>query len=440
MIDKDYLKKLEEKTLNDPVKQVLQRVLVKSKAQDIASVLEQSQHTQFNFSIDIKTPKITQQNQSGRCWIFSGLNFLRVHTMNKLNVEEIEFSQNYLAFFDKLEKINFFLESAKDFINVDIDDRTMQYLLASGIQDGGQWTMFANLVKKYGIAPKSVYPDTTSASNTYHMNQIINRKLSKYVYEIRSFKKNVDEQVEKLKEKTLEELYGLLATNYGVPPKKFDFEYIDKDKKYHLVKDLTPHEFYKLAVDLDLDQYQSIINSPTTDKPYLKTYTVKYLGNVVEGDKINHLNLPIERMKELMIKQLKDNEVVWFGCDVGFYGDRDKGVWDDKSFDYEKVFGVDLSLSKAETLDYRVSAMNHAMVVVGVNLVGEEEKPNKWKIENSWGAKSGNNGFYLCTDTWFDRFVYQALINKKYLNEEEKKALEEKPIELKPWDPMGTLA
>lgn len=440
MLDKDYLKKLEEKTLNDPVKQVLQRVLVKSKAQDIASVLEQSQHTQFNFSIDIKTPKITQQNQSGRCWIFSGLNFLRVHTMNKLGVEEIEFSQNYLAFYDKLEKINFFLESAKDFINVDIDDRTMQYLLMWGIQDGGQWTMFANLVKKYGIVPKSVYPDTTSASNTYHMNEIINRKLSKFVYEIRTFKKNVDEQVQRLKDQTLEELYGLLATCYGMPPKKFDFEYIDKDKKYHLVQDLDPHHFYELAVGLNLDDYQSIINSPTNDKPYLKTYTVKYLGNVVEGDKINHLNLPIERMKELMIKQLKDNEVVWFGCDVGFYGDREKGVWDDRSFDYEKVFGVDLSLTKDQMLDYRVSAMNHAMVITGVNLVGEKEKPNKWKIENSWGTKSGNNGFYLCTDTWFDRFVYQALVNKKYLNEEEKKALEEKQIELKPWDPMGTLA
>lgn len=439
ILEEKKLQEFEKKVLKDPVKQALRRVLVNSKLTDVASVLEQQEHTQFKFSIDIETLPITNQKQSGRCWIFSGLNFLRQFVAKKIKVESFEFSQNYVAFYDKLEKINFFLQSMDDFLTCDVDDRTMQFLLSGGIQDGGQWQMFVNLVKKYGLVPKEAMQETNSSSSTFFMNSFIDLKLRKYAADARQLvKDNKKDQVENLKNQVLTELYGFLVTNFGMPPKKFSFEYVDKKKKYHLVQNLNPHKFFEKYVGINLDDYVSLINSPTKDKPFNKVYTVAYLGNVWEGEPIKHLNLEMSRFKELVINQLKDKELVWFGSDVSTDGDRKSGVWDDKSFAYGEMFGLDLEMSKEDKLDYRVSAMNHAMVISGVNLV--DEKPNKWKIENSWGTDAGNKGFYLCSDTWFDKYVYQAVVNKKYLSEQELKDLDQDLVVLKPWDPMGTLA
>lgn len=438
-LDELKLKQLNKKVAKDPVKTALRRVLVRSKLSEVAEVLEQKENTQFKFSIDIKTLPITNQKASGRCWIFSGLNFLRQFVAKKLDVEEFEFSQNYVAFYDKLEKINYFLDSMDDFLTCDSDDRTLQFLLQGGIQDGGQWQMFVNLIKKYGLVPKASMQETFSSSNTGKMNQFINIKLRKYAADARALVARSElNKVQELKEKVLDELYSFLTSNFGLPPQSVNFEYVDKKKKYHHVSNITPLEFFDKYVGINLDDYVSIINSPTNDKPFNKTYTVAYLGNVVEGDIVKHFNVEMPRLKELIISQLKDNEIVWFGCDVSTDGNREEGVWDDRSFAYSEIFGLNLEMTKAQTLDYRVSAMNHAMVICGVNLL--KNKPNKWKIENSWGEKAGNKGFYLASDTWFDKYTYQAVVNKKYLTEEERKAVQTEPVVLKPWDPMGTLA
>ena len=183
----------------------------------------------------------------------------------------------------------------------------------------------------------------------------------------------------------------------------------------------------------------SVINAPTSDKPYGKCYTVKYLGNLVEGT-IRYLNVPMDTLKDLVIRQMKDGEMVWFGSDCGKYGDRTSGIWDQDSFDFEGILGgLTFGLTKEERLDYRDSAMNHAMVITGVNL-DENGKPNRWKIENSWGEDRGQKGYYVASDKWFDEFTYQVVIHKKYLSEEQLQALEAEPIVLEPWDPMGSLA
>ncbi len=439
MLEKEYLKKLEQSIKTDSSKTVLRRALTKGNLQDVAYILEEEQNTQFNFSVNIETLPVANQMRSGRCWIFSGLNFLREITAKKLKLTEFEFSQNYIAFYDKLEKINFFFESVLDFLDAEVDDRTLQFLLNQGIQDGGQWAMLQNLIEKYGLVPKSAMPETTSSSNTGLMNEIINVRLRKYAADVRrAHQESRDSDIEKIREVATQELYNFLVTNFGMPPQKFNFEYTDKNKKYHIAHNLTPQKFYDKYVGLNLNQYVSVINSPTKDKSFLKTYTISYLGNVVEGNKVVHLNLPIDRLKEVTIAQLKDTEPVWFGSDVSLFGDRTHGVWDDRMFDFEQIFDINVTLDKETQLDYRASAMNHAMLLTGVNLV--DGKPNKWKIENSWGDKVGSKGYYLCTDTWFDRYTYQVLINKKYLNEAELKALESEPTVLKPWDPMGTLA
>ena len=230
----------------------------------------------------------------------------------------------------------------------------------------------------------------------------------------------------------------LLVDAYGVPPKEFDFEYTDKDGKFHLETGFNPMSFKDKYIGNQLDNYVSIINAPTKDKPFNKTYTIKYLGNVVGGKIVTHLNVEMKRLKELVIKQLKDDKIVWFGSDVGFYGDREKGIWDDRLFDYMSAFDMDYKMDKGESLDFRASAMNHAMCITGVSF--KNKKPYKWKIENSWGSQSGINGFYIMSASWFDQFIYQAVVDKKYLNDSELKAYSTKIIELKPWDPMGSLA
>jgi bleomycin hydrolase len=428
-----------EKYQKKPVQNALRRVLMQNELSTLFEKQEQKPATQFRFSNEIKTLPVTNQKASGRCWLFAGLNVLRTHIAKKYNLQNFELSQNYTAFYDKFEKINYFIESIDDFLDSDQDDRTLQHILKTGIQDGGQWDMFVSLVEKYGVVPKEAMVETASSGQTRFMNQIINVKLRRYT----AFARKIDAanratELPLLKQRTLEELYTFLVTNFGMPPKQFDFEYINKEDQYHIIKNLTPQVFYGQYMDIDLKDYVSIIHAPTKDKPFLKTFTVQYLGNVVGGREIKYLNVEMKDMKALMLKQLLNQEVVWFGADVARFGNRKEGYWDDQSFDIEAMLEMGLDMSKADQLDYSQSAMNHAMVITAVNLDGEV--PNRWKIENSWSESNGNKGYYLATDSWFDQYLYQAVIHVKYLSESQKNAWRQDPIVLKPWDPMGSLA
>lgn len=431
------LDELESKYEKKPVQRALRRVLMNNELSSLFIKQEQKPNVVFKFSHEIKTMPATNQKGTGRCWIFAGLNVIREKLAKVYDLKNFELSQNYTAFYDKLEKINYFIESIDDFLDADNDDRTLKHIINTGIQDGGQWDMFVSLILKYGVVPKEAMVETNSSESTFYMNRIINLKLRKYVADAkRLYKADKQNEIKALKEQLIEEMYTFLATNFGIPPKKFDFEYVSNDK-YFIEKDLTPLEFYKKA-GINLEDYISVINSPTKDKPYYKTYTVAYLGNVVQGSEIKYLNLNMEELKALTLKQMLDNEVVWFGSDVGRYGDRKLGIWDDGSYDDEMMLEMNLQVSKEDMLDFGISQMNHAMVLTAVNI--KDGKPNRWKIENSWGDQNGEKGYYLASDTWFDKYVYQAIIDKKYLSKEQLKAWEEKPIILKPWDPMGSLA
>ena len=413
---------------------IARRALNKTKISDLSIKSEQTEYTRNAFSIDLKTLPVTNQKRSGRCWIFAGCNVIREKIAQKYNLKDFELSQNYIAFYDKLEKCNYLLEKIISLKDREKDDRTLDYLLSTGIQDGGQWDLFVNVVNKYGLVPKSAFPETFQSSNTAEIDKLLNKYIRKFAYDIRNTK--VDIQAEK--DEYIKNIYKILCSSFGVPPKEFSFEYVDKDKNYHIIKDLTPLKFYKEIVPINLNDYVSIINSPTDDKPFNKVYTVDFLGNVLEGNEIIYLNLEIERLKELAISQLKEGETVWFGSDCGKEADRENGIWDDKTFDIDTLFQINSEMSKGAMLDTRESAMNHAMVITGVNL--DENKPTKWKIENSWGDDVANKGYYTATDTWFSKFVYQIVVNKKYLTEKEQEILKEEKIRLKPWDPMGTLA
>ena len=421
----------------DPANAIRQKAVVKNGLQAAAENQQEIIDNPMLFSIEIETGKITNQKSSGRCWLFAALNTMRFEIMQKLNLETFELSQNYQMFWDKFEKANYFLDSIVKTANEDLDSRLVKHLLASPVQDGGQWDMYCAIADKYGCVPKYVMPETFHSSNTGLMCKFLTLKLREDALQLRAAVKE-GKDTEAMKKDMLAEIYRMLVICLGEPPKTFTFEYRDKDKDFHRDADITPQEFFKKYVGLDLNDYISIINAPTADKPYGKTFTVDYLGNVVGGREVKYLNLPSEELKKLAIAQLQDGKPVWFGCDVGQMLMRDTGIMGMHTFGYEDVLDVKFGLDKAERLDYSESVMTHAMVFLGVNLVNG--KPNRWKVENSWGDKSGQEGYYIMTDEWFDEYNYQIVVNRKYLTDEQKAAFEQAPIVLKPWDPMGSLA
>lgn len=438
ILSEKRLNELQDAYLRDEKNALVRHALSRHSLANVIYDNKSQINSAFHFSIDIKTMPVCNQKVSGRCWIFAGLNFLRERVAKKLHLAKFELSQNYISFYDKLEKCNFLLESLLEVGNRPHDDRLIHHLLTFGIGDGGQWDMFVSLVKKYGVVPQDVFPETYQSNNTRETDFLLNAAIRNFASQVHGLLVNGKvEEARSLKERTLTHLYNLLVNAFGLPPHKFTFEY-ENDKGYHSDKDLTPLTFLKKYVGDDLENYQSLINSPTQDKPFYHNYTVDYLGGTVGGRPISHLNLPMERIKELIVKQLKDGEPVWFGSDVSFFRDRNGHAWDTDSFAYEKTFGFPSYFQKERMLDYWHSAMNHAMLITGVNL--DEGIANRWKIENSWGNDNGEQGYYTMSANFFDTFVYQAVVNKKYLNDEEKKALNSETIHLNPWDPMGTLA
>ena len=437
-ISENDTRKYHEAYAGDPLCRAMTNALYKTAVNDAAFRPDARITAQFAFEIDIPTMKAANQKASGRCWLFAALNCLREMVGKKCGIEQLELSQNYIAFWDKYEKANYFLESVIALADRPSDDRLLSYIEETGIADGGQWDMFVNLIDKYGVIPKAAMEETYQSSNTRWMNRLINTKLRQAAARIRTA--DTEEARYAVRDASLGEIYRLLAMCFGEPPKTFDFEYRDKDKEYHIDRGLTAKQFYETYVGIDMKkEYVSLTNSPTEDKPYYRMFTIDFLGNVAEGRPVQYLNIPMEELKELIIRQLRDGEIVWFGSDVGHSGERELGIWSTECFDYEGTFGMSFDMTKAERLNNRESAMSHAMCVTGVSFDGEG-KPVKWKIQNSWGDEHGEKGYYIMSDGWFDRFVYQAVVHRKYLDAHQAAGLSTEPLHFYPWDPMGTLA
>lgn len=391
-------------------------------------------------SVEATEPgEITNQKQSGRCWMFAALNAMRTEAMRKLNLENLEFSQAYPLFFDKLERSNYFLESIIQTLDEPLSGRLVQHLLSQPLGDGGQWDMFAALIRKYGVVPKNDMPESFHSSSTAAMNKFLTLKLRQYAKELRDAGTKDESALRAKKDRMIGEIFHMLCVCLGKPPATVTLEVRDKDKNFLRIGPLSPVEFFERAVGWDLSEYVSLINAPTADKPYYRTYTVDFLGNVVQGQEIRYLNVPVEELKAAVVAQLKDNLPVWFGCDVGQWLERDKGAMYLTGLDFPGVLGTDFPMTKAERLDYGESRMTHAMVFYGVN-IDDAEKPDRFKVANSWGDDKGQKGWYMMDDAWFDEYLYQALIHKKYLTKKQLAALETAPIHLDPWDPMGALA
>lgn len=393
------------------------------------------------FSIDLDVGNVSNQKQSGRCWMFAALNTMRHDIKTNFKVsKDFELSQNFTYFWDKLEKANYFYQNVLETADKPTSDRTVSWLMTTPQQDGGQWDMIVAIIEKYGVVPQSVMPETYNSSKSSEINATLNLKLRKDAVDLRELVAagTSDAEIETIKEVKLTEIYRLLAYSFGEPPATFDFEYRDSDNEYHIDKNLTPKSFYDKFIGWDLDEYVSIINGPTDDKPYNNMYTVSRLGNVVGGRPVRHLNVTMADFRDVAIKQLQSGESVWFGCDVGQSSERQKGIMDTELYHKDELFNIDLALSKAERLDYGESLMTHAMVLTGVDLV--DNQATKWKVENSWGEKVGKKGFFVMSDDWMEEYCYQVVVNKRFLPEKLQAVLKEEPKVLAPWDPMGALA
>ena len=393
------------------------------------------------FSLDLTKDKVTNQKASGRCWMFAALNTFRHKMISSFQLEDFELSQAHTFFWDKYEKSNWFLEQVIATADQELTSRKVAFLLQTPQQDGGQWDMVVSLFEKYGVVPKSVYPESISSSNSRELNTYLNKLLRQDAQILRDLiHSGADsEEVASKKQALLQEIFNFLAMSLGLPPREFDFSYRDKDNQFHSESGLTPQSFYKKYVDLQLDDYVSIINAPTTDKPYGKSYTVDMLGNVVGSRPVRYLNVPMDRLKELAIAQMKAGETVWFGSDVGQVSNRKAGILATDVYDFEASMDIHLTQDKAGRLDYAESLMTHAMVLTGVDL-DEAGQSRKWKVENSWGDKVGTDGYFVASDAWMDEYTYQIVVRKEFLTPDELAAYEAEPIVLAPWDPMGALA
>ena len=380
-----------------------------------------------HFSDRVKTKGITDQQSSGRCWLFTGLNVLRAKMIDKYDLPGMEFSQNYLFFYDQLEKANLFLQGIIDTKDLPFEDRKVDWLFSNPLSDGGQFTGVSNLIVKYGLVPSDAMPETYQSNNTSNMATLIKLKLREYGLDLREAAAEgaSAKKLQKMKVEQLSEVYRMLALCLGEPVKEFKWE----GKTY------TPKSFYNEFIGEDLENnYVMVMNDPCRE--YGKVYEIDYDRHVYDGHNWLYVNLPVERIKEMAIASVKDNPAMYFSCDVAKFLDRKKGVLDIANFDYESLMGVTFGMDKKERVQTHASVSSHAMTLIAVDVCEETGKPVKWMVENSWGPASGYQGCLIMTDEWFNEYMFRLVVEKKYVPEDILKMMEQEPVLLPAWDPM----
>ncbi|XP_052738811.1 bleomycin hydrolase [Bicyclus anynana] len=445
----DRLNKLKEEYYSDTKNELAQNACTRFDPFEVAISKKRTDtclHV-YNIKIESEGKPVTNQEHSGRCWLFAALNVMRLPFMKKYGIEEFEFSQTYLFFWDKIERSHYWLNNivttAKQ--GEKLEGRLVNFLLHDPINDGGQWDMIVNLVNKYGLVPKKFFPDAFSSRNSNHMNMIIKTKLREYAKELRDKVSSgaSDEDIQSTIDKQIAVIYNIVATCLGIPPEKFTFEYYNKEKEYKTFGPLTPQEFYEKHVRplFNVDDKVCLVNDPRELNPFGKLYTLQCLGNVVGGRRTAYNNQPIGVLIDVVLKSIRSGEAVWFGCEVSKRFERKNGLEDLDAHDYRLVFNTDVQvgLPKADRLLYGDSCMTHAMVFTAA-ATDADGKATKFRVENSYSDKEYDKGYLLLTEPWFREFVFEVVVDKKHVPQAVLDVFAQEPTVLPAWDPMGTLA
>lgn len=432
-ITAEMMQQIRSSQTNTQAERAARNALAINPISELATNAENLAMIDTHFSHRVATKGITDQHQSGRCWLFTGLNVLRAKMISDLDLGELTFSHNYLFFYDQLEKCNLFLQAVIDTKHLPMEDRQVEWLFKNPLNDGGQFTGVSNLVMKYGVVPSEIMPENYQSNNTSQISNLLKLKLREYGLKLRAQKDRRAPVA--LKTEMLTELYSMLARAYGVPPTEFEWTLRNKAGEVISTKTYTPQSFYKEYFgDIDLEKnFVMVMNDPSRE--YYKVYEIEYDRHVYDGDNWVYLNLPIDEVKALAIASIKDNTAMYFSCDVGKFLLSKKGTLDINNFDYESLMGVEFPMNKEERVRTFASGSSHAMTLIAVDL-DENGAPKKWMVENSWGPSSGWKGNLIMTDEWFEEYMFRVVVDKKYIPAETLKLLEQKPIMLPSWDPM----
>lgn len=429
-ITQDMLNQIKSSYKHTPADKAIYNAMAETSIAVLAKNHENLANFDTNFTNKVVSHGITDQQQSGRCWLFTGLNVLRAQMMAKYGLDEMEFSQNYCFFYDQLEKANLFLQGIIDTREKPMDDKMVEWLFRNPISDGGQFTGISDVIGKYGVVPSSVMPETYSSENTSQIARLVGLKLREFGLQLRDeAAKGVKvSALEAKKTEMLSTVYRMLALAFGEPVERFTWTMNGETKEY------TPQSFYQEYLGNDLtNNYVMLMNDPSRE--YYKCYEIDFDRHVYDGKNWTYVNLPVEDIKAMAIESIKDSTMMYFSCDVAKFLDSKRGILDLKNFDYESLMGTTFGMNKKQRVQTFASGSSHAMTLMAVDL-DKDGKPKKWMVENSWGAEAGYKGYLIMTDEWFDEYMFRLVVEKKYVPEKVLNILKQKPIRLPAWDPM----
>ena len=438
-ITPQLLNQLRSNYQESPAERALRNAIGSNDLRTLALNQQNLQAMDTHFTYEVKSKGITDQQRSGRCWLFTGLNVLRARAIRDFDLGEFQFSQSYIFFYDQLEKSNLFLQSIIDTRRSPMDDRTVDWLFHNPLSDGGTFSGVADLVTKYGLVPADVMPETYSANHTARMSDLLRQKLRQFGLELRdmSEKSASEKQLLKRKEEMLGVIYKMLALNLGQPPTEFTWTMRNSKGEVVSSEQYTPLTFaHKLAADPVLTDYVMVMNDPSHD--YYKVYEIEFDRHTYDGQNWLYLNLPVEDIKQLAVSSLKDTAAMYFSCDVNKHLNSERGLLDMNNYDYASIMGTDFPMDKRQRVITFASGSSHAMTLMAVDLDGDG-KPVKWMVENSWGAKSGYKGHLIMTDQWFDEYMFRLVVARKYVPENLLALMKQKPVKLPAWDPMFSM-
>ncbi|MBR3883387.1 MAG: C1 family peptidase [Bacteroidaceae bacterium] len=438
-IDAKLLQELKESYVPQGADKALQNVMLSNPVNTLALSNDNKKEMNTYFSNSVDSKGITDQESSGRCWLFTGMNVMRAKMIAEQKLGAFEFSQVYSFFWDQLEKSNLFLQGIIDTRKRTFDDRTVEWLFKNPLSDGGTFTGVSDLVSKYGIVPKGVMPETHTSNKTASFNSLLQRKLREFGLRLRQASEDgaKEKELQDMKKEQLKTVYKMLVKVYGVPPTEFTWAPTDANGKLREEpQKYTPKSFYEKYIGWDLqNNYVMLMNDPT--RPYWKSYEIEFDRHVYDGHNWLYVNLPLEEIKQMAIASIKDSVMMYFSCDVGKYLDSKRGLLDIANYDYENLFGTTFGMNKRERIMTFDSGSSHAMTLKAVDL-DKDGKPVKWQVENSWGASSGFKGTIIMTDEWFNEYMFRLVVDKKYVPAKVLDVLKEKPTKLPAWDPMFT--